>query len=141
MTPGTSEYSGSVYFDSNRNGNYEIFKISIRGDELQQVTFNPNSNDVSPDISASGEKIVFFSDRDGNYELYLMNADGSAQQRLTSNPADDLNPVFSPDGTKILFHANRAGNYDLYILDLNRQSGTLELYEVVAKIDEAIQGL
>lgn len=138
IAPGSTEDKGTIYFDSDRSGNYEIYKTDMKGSEAQQITFNPDANDVGPDISDRGDKIVFFSDRDGNYEIYLMNTDGSAQQRLTSNPADDLNPVFSPDGTKILFHSNRDGNYDLFLLDLTQQSSTASAPDVIRNIDNAI---
>ena len=141
ILPGSTEDKNKVYFDSNSNGLYAIYTVDFKGKNLRQVTFNLNTNDVSPDVSSNGDKVVYFSDRDGNYEIYLMNNDGSAQQRLTSNPSDDLNPVFSPDGGKILFHSNRSGSYDLYLLDLSQQTEALPLHEVVGKIDQAMQGL
>ncbi|MCD4693580.1 MAG: hypothetical protein K8R79_11750, partial [Calditrichales bacterium] len=141
ILPGSTEDKSKVYFDSNSNGLYAIYTVDFKGKNLRQVTFNLNTNDVSPDVSSNGDKVVYFSDRDGNYEIYLMNNDGSAQQRLTSNPSDDLNPVFSPDGGKVLFHSNRSGSYDLYLLDLSQQTEALPLHEVVGKIDQAMQGL
>jgi dipeptidyl aminopeptidase/acylaminoacyl peptidase len=138
IAPGSTEATGTVYFDSYKTGNYEIYKTNFKGENTRQITFYPASQDVSPCISPSGDKIVFFSDRDDNYEIYMMNSDGSAAQRLTANPADDLNPVFSPDGSKVLFHSNRDGNYDLFMIDLTQQAKQLYLYEVVAKIDGAI---
>ena len=71
----------------------------------------------------------------------MMNTDGSAAQRLTANPADDLNPVFSPDGAKVLFHSNRDGNYDIFQIDLSEQSGTLGIYDVISRIDTALNNL
>jgi len=139
IAAGSTEESGRIFFDSNKSGNYEIYRTDLKGSEPRQITFYPAGNDVSPCISPRGDKIVFFSDRDGNYEIYLMNNDGSAAQRLTANPADDLNPVFSPDGTKILFHSNRDGNYDLFLIDLTQQTESLPLYQVVGKIDDAIK--
>ncbi len=141
IAPGSTEEKGTIYFDSNENGKYEIYKIDIRGEDRRRITFNPDYNDVAPDVSPSGDKIVFFSDRDGNYEIYMMNNDGSAPQRLTANPADDLNPVFSPDGTKVLFHSNRNGNYDIFLLDLTQQNASPALYEVVSKIDAALAAM
>ena len=141
IAPGSTEEKGTIYYDSNETGDFEIYKTDFKGEKITRITFSPAGNDVAPDVSNNGDKIVFFSDRDGNYELYMMNTDGSAEMRLTSNPSDDLNPVFSPDGTKILFHSNRAGNYDLYLLDLTQQGVTPALYDVIANIDQALQAL
>jgi len=141
ILPGSTEDNGVVFFDSDRNGTYDIFRMDFKGKDIRQITFDPDANDVSPSISANGDKITFFSDRDGNYEIYMMNADGSAQQRLTSNAADDLNPIFSPDGTKVLFHTSRNGNYDIYLLDLTQQSSTMPIHEVITRIDSEIQNL
>jgi Tol biopolymer transport system component len=141
IAPGSTETSGKIYYDSDRSGTYAIYSMDLKGKEVKQITFNPGVNDVGPAISGSGDKIAFFSDRDGNYELYLMNNDGSAQMRLTSNPSDDLNPVFSPDGQKVLFNSNREGNFDIFELDLSQQSSSMPLYDVIGKIDQALQGL
>lgn len=139
IVPGSTEDKGMVYFDSNRNGKKAIYQMDFKGENLRQITFNPDNEDVGPDVSSNGDKIVFFSDRDGNYEIYMMNNDGSAQQRLTSNATDDLNPVFSPDGHKILFHSNRNGNFDIFLMNLDVQSSGQSVAEVVSKIDQAIR--
>ncbi|MCK5033782.1 MAG: PD40 domain-containing protein [Calditrichia bacterium] len=130
-----------IYFDSNRNGNFGIFKMNSDGTEQKLVTTNLDFNDVSPCVSVDESKIAFFSDRDGNYEIYMMNSDGSNQQRLTSNPADDTNPIFSKDGRKVLFQSNRSGNYDIYEIDLDSPTSTPPIYEVISKIDEALSAL
>jgi len=141
IAPGSSEDNGIIYYDSDQNGKFDIYKTNFKGDKTTQVTFNPQFNDASPSISPNGDKIAFLSDRDGNYEIYMMNADGSAQMRLTSNPAEDSNPVFSTDGAKILFQSNRNGNYDLFLLDLNTQGGTPQVNDVINNIDKALQTL
>lgn len=130
-----------IYFDSNRNGNFGIFKMNFDGTDQKLVTTNLDFNDVSPCISPDESHIAFFSDRDGNYEIYMMNPDGSNQQRLTSNPADDVNPVFSSDGRKVLFHSNRSGNYDIYEIDLDKPMDTPPIYEVITRIEDAISAL
>jgi len=141
IVPGATTDEGTIVFDNDQSGKYEIYKTDFNGEKVTQLTFNTNSNDVSPSISPNGDKIAFFSDRDGNFELYLMNSDGSAQMRLTSNPADDLNPSFSPDGSKILFHSNRSGNFDIYLLDLNNQTSSASAADVISNIDQALQSL
>lgn len=139
IAPGSTEDKGIIYFDSNRNGKKAIYQMDFKGENLRQITFNPDNEDVSPDVSHNGDKIVFFSDRDGNYEIYMMNNDGSAQQRLTSNAADDLNPVFSPDGGKVVFHSNRNGNFDIFLMNLSVQTTGQSVSEVLSKIDQALR--
>ncbi|MBD3226487.1 MAG: hypothetical protein GF313_17310 [Caldithrix sp.] len=138
IMPGSTEEEGIIYFDSDRNGSYDIFRTDFKGEDLKQITFNPDWDDVGPDINTFADKIVFYSNRNGNYELYLMNMDGSSQQKITSNPAKDLNPIFSPDGKKVLFHSDRNGNFDLYMLDLTSQQRDYTLSEVISKIDRSL---
>ena len=133
--------NGTIYFDSNRNGSFDIFRMKADGSNVKQLTYGRDYNDVAPDISPDRTKIAFFSDRDGNYEIYMMTENGENEQRITSNPADDLNPVFSPDGTKILFHSNRLGNYDIFEAALDKKNDTVTISNVVAKIDAAIAAL
>jgi Tol biopolymer transport system component len=133
--------TGSVYFDSNRNGSFDIYRMKADGTDLKQLTYDSNINNAAPDLSADGTKITFFSDRDGNYEIYTMNENGDNVQRITSNPADDVNPVFSPDGTKILFHSDRMGNYDLFEADLTKKNEGATVSDVVAKIDASLATL
>jgi len=133
--------TGTIYFDSNRNGNFEIYRMKADGSELKQLTYDGNINNVAPDLNADGTKLAFFSDRDGNYEIYTMNENGDNVQRITSNPADDVNPVFSPDGSKILFHSDRMGNFDLFEADLTKKNEGATVSDVVAKIDASIATL
>lgn len=133
--------SAPIYFDSNRNGNYNIFMMNTDGSKIEPVTFDSQFNNVAPDVSVDGAKIAFFSDRDGNFEIYIMNSDGNNQQRLTANPSDDVNPVLSPDGKNILFHSSRAGNYDIFELNMEQKNESASLTQVVAQIDAALVNL
>ncbi|MBK9437871.1 MAG: PD40 domain-containing protein [Chloracidobacterium sp.] len=91
-----------VLFRSNRDGNFEIYRINFDGTGIQRLT-NVAGFDEYPVYSPDGARIAFTSDRDGNVEIYTMNADGSNQLRLTKNAGVDDEPTFSADGTKIAF--------------------------------------
>jgi Tol biopolymer transport system component len=133
--------SDPIYFDSNRGGNYAIYKIVPGSTDAEQVTASAPYDNVAPDLNFDNSRIAFFSDRDGNYEIYTINIDGSNEQKLTSNPADDLNPIFSPDGRKILFHSDRRGNYDIYEIDLDQKNEDFSLAKVLEQIDAAMAAL
>jgi Tol biopolymer transport system component len=130
--------TGMIYFDSNRAGSFDIYRMKADGKEVKQITYGRDYNNAAPDINSDGTKITFFSDRDGNYEIYLMNENGDNEERITSNPADDLNPVFSPDGRRIMFHSNRSGNFDIYEVFLDQKSAGATISDVIAKIDASL---
>jgi Tol biopolymer transport system component len=111
-----------VVFQSNRDGNEEIYKMNWDGSAPIRLTFKVSARDRDPRLSPDGGRIVFVSDRDGNAEIYVMNADGSRPVRLTNNPGDDSNPSWSPDGSRIVFGRVTAvgGRYEYHLLIINR---------------------
>jgi Tol biopolymer transport system component len=101
--------TSKIAFQSNRDGNFEIYVMNADGSAPKRLTNHPDW-DVDPSWSPDGSKIVFRSRRDGNWEIYVMNADGSAVTRLTNDPAFDAQPVWSPDGKQIAFSSDRFVN-------------------------------
>ncbi len=124
-----------IYFHSNRNGTYDIFRMDADGANPVTIIGQTPGDDVNPYVSPDGQHIAFFSNRDGNYEIYLANIDGSEQQRLTFSPAEDLNPVYSPDGKTIAFHSNRNGNYDIYFINLTMPSASMSTSDLIARLN------
>ncbi len=108
---------GEIAFASMRDGDSDIYVMSVEGADLRPLTDN-TVYDGEPDWSPDGRQIVFVSRRDGNSEIYVMNADGSNQRRLTTNPSIDYNPAWSPDGARIVFASRRDGRRDdLYVIN------------------------
>jgi len=92
-------------FDSNREGNLDIYLMPAEGGEgeARRVTRHPG-DDFAPDFSPDGSEIVFYSRRHGGTaEVFLISAEGTDEVRLTDGRA----PRFSPDGLRIAF--NRGG--------------------------------
>ena len=116
----------SIAFQSNRDGNNEIYVMNPNGADQTRLTFD-SRNDQRPDISPNGQQIVFSSNRitetnpEGDFEIFVMNSDGSDVRQLTFNAADDSWPRWSPNGKWIAFHSNVDGNYEIYVI---RPDGT-----------------
>jgi len=114
----------SIAFESNRDGNNEIYVMNPDGSEQTRLTFD-SRNDQRPDISPDGQRIVFSSNRvtdtnpTGDFEIFVMNADGSDLQQLTFNEAEDSWPRWSPNGKWIAFHSNVDGNFEIYVIKPN----------------------
>src|SRR6476619_6906544 len=62
---------GRIAFNSDRDGNNEIYVMSPDGTGVTRLT-NEIAWDCCPAWSPDGTKIAFVSYRDGNNELYLM---------------------------------------------------------------------
>ncbi|RLC74492.1 MAG: hypothetical protein DRI61_16510 [Chloroflexi bacterium] len=107
-----------LLFQSNRDGNFEIYKASIDGTALINLTKHP-ANDGDPDWSPDGSKIVFISDRDGGDGIYVMGADGANVFQILDGSWDCSFPRWSPDGKKIAFASERDGTSDIYIVEMD----------------------
>lgn len=126
ITPTAEPFPGKIVFYSDRDGNPEIYSMSLDGSESTRLTNDPGFDD-SPAVSPDGTQIVFLTARhdpnpqfpDLKYEIYLMNIDGSNPRRLTNTqPAED-HPAWSPDGNQILFDADydEDGFYEIYTIN------------------------
>lgn len=95
--------NGKIVFETNRDGNEEIYTMNAGGTNRVDLTRDP-ADDTDPRWSSDGSRIVFASNRTGNYQLYTMNADGSGVMRVTHDANDDRRPTWSADG-HILFQS------------------------------------
>jgi Tol biopolymer transport system component len=112
---GCSEnHDGTIAFQSNRDGNFEIYTMSSTGADQRRLTENP-ANDIAPAWSPDGSRIAFASDRDGTWDVYTMRADGSDLKQLTKGAGANTSPSWTPTGERILFVSTRdAINGDVY---------------------------
>ena len=132
--PAWSPDGRKITFQSNRDGNFEIYVMDQNGANPMRLT-NNLSVDLSPAWSPDGTRIAFSSDRDGNSEIYIMNADGSAQTNLSNNVATDQLPAFSPNGTKIAFVSDRDVWTQIYVMNVD--GSNLARLTVSSAVDSA----
>ena len=129
-TPDPTQGGGKIAFDSNRDGNDEIYVMNSDGTNLTNLTNNP-ADDEFPSWSPDGTKIAFES----GYDIYVMNADGSDWTRLTNwspdNPAWGQDPSWSPDGTKIVFTSQLDGSRDIYVMNVTVERKSMLLLKAM----------
>src|SRR5688500_1311482 len=104
LSPAWSNDSTRLVFESNRDGNDEIYMLWVRSfhsnleDNLVRLTTNAAA-DVDPAWSPDGARIAFATNRDGNSEIYTMKwDDGGDLRRLTTSPAADTDPEWQTTG-------------------------------------------
>lgn len=113
---GTFTLQRGILFETNRDGNSEIYMMNPDGSNPINLTNHP-ANDNSAAWSPDGTKVAFVTNRDGNSEVYKMNADGSGVTNLSQHTDSDFYPVWSPDGTHIAFQTNREGSGPVMSVD------------------------
>ena len=108
--------TGHIVFESNRDGQLEIYRMNADGSAQTRLTNDPATDNV-PSISPDGTKVAFSSDREGSPDIYVMNIDGTGLTRLTTDAGIELQPAWSPDGTKIAYHGSSIEQYDIFVVD------------------------
>src|SRR5256884_631846 len=113
QVPGPLE--GKITFQSNRNGNFDIFVMNADGSNVTQLTSNP-FDEYLPLFSPDGSRIVFA--RCGFIcQVVVINADGSGERVVTD---DGFPGAWSPDGNRIaLGGAAGTGIEGIYVVNVD----------------------
>jgi TolB protein len=83
LQPNVSKNGNFVTYVSDRDGNYEIYKMQMDGKEQTRITYD-DGDDIFPHFSPNGNKIVFCSNRTGNYQLYIAALEESSTASMAS---------------------------------------------------------
>ena len=70
-----------IMFNSNRDGNVNLYVMNADGSDVTNVTAGKitldNLEEDKPAWSPDGTQIIFSSEQNSNWDLYVMNVDGS----------------------------------------------------------------
>ena len=103
--PVWSPDGGRIAFQSNRDGDLDIFVVEVETGTLTQLTHN-DYRDYKPVWSPGGDRIAFQSipgGEQGHVEIFVVDADTGNLSQLTNNQYNDSDPIWSPDGAQIAF--------------------------------------
>ena len=112
-----SGLTGEIIFQSDRDGNWNIFRLKAGGGRFVRLTDNP-ADDEYPVYSPDGKQIAFKSNRTGKWQIYLMEPDGKRQRPVTKGEFDNYDPAWMPDGQKIVFTSDRGQGEKIYLIDI-----------------------
>ncbi|MCF8380964.1 MAG: DUF5050 domain-containing protein [Bacteroidales bacterium] len=99
---GWSPDGKTLAYCAERNGNYDIYTIPLKGGQETRLTTAEGLDD-GPDYSPDGSYIYFNSVRTGTMQIWRMKTDGSEQEQITTDEYNDWFAHPSPDGKWIVY--------------------------------------
>jgi TolB protein len=90
-----------LIYTGQRDGELDIYKISIDGGDEVRLTHTPGVDDGS-EYTPDGQWIYFNSARTGRMQIWRMRPDGSGQEQLTDDELNNWFPHVSPDGRSVV---------------------------------------
>ena len=121
--PEWSPDGGSVVFQSNCGGSYDVWTVSASGGTPWQLTSESLMDEREPSWSIKDQIVYRVSPKGENIagidDIYI------AQIKDTGYPIgfQGRSPVWSPDGTKIAYMSNDPGTWQIFVYDLNAAPG------------------
>ncbi|HEU5154970.1 MAG TPA: protein kinase, partial [Gemmatimonadales bacterium] len=91
-----------LYYDSDRSGNMDIWRLPLAGGPPEQLTTDP-AGDFSPSPSPDGRTVAFHSLRTGKRDIFIMPAAGGPATQVSHRPGTNMAPVWSPDGRELFW--------------------------------------
>ena len=90
--PAWSPDGRRIAFESNMDGDMELYVMNADGSDVRQITHNTNW-DEGPAWSPDGTKLAFSSGADDlHLDIWTMNVDGTDKRQLTTFPGRDESP-------------------------------------------------
>ncbi len=108
-------------YDSDLNGNGDLFIVSSDGGTPRQLTDDP-ADDLAVDWSPDGTLLAFHSFRTGNRDVFTIGADGTGLTQVTTDTLSDWYAVWGRDNNTLAFSRGYYGVDSM--LEIRRESAS-----------------
>jgi TolB protein len=99
---GWSKDGRSLIYTGQREGEFDIYKISVEGGQETRLTDAKGLDDGS-EYTPDGKTIYFNSTRTGTMQIWRMKPDGRDPEQVTKDEYNNWFPHVSPDGKQVVF--------------------------------------
>jgi Tol biopolymer transport system component len=108
--------SGTIVFSSNREGNYEIYRMRTDG---RQLTLLARGDGQKREPSCGNQQQLLFTlvADDGGSDIWLLDAQTGKESNLTASLGGDRSARWAPDEDTIAFVSDRYGPSQLFLMN------------------------
>lgn len=103
-------------FDSDRNGNQDIFIVALDGGDPVPLTRSP-ADDFMPAWSPDGREIVYYTFTGHGRSLRVVPASGGTPEPVTDAVREQRFPGWSPDGRALVFETARNDTFSVSVIE------------------------
>ena len=107
-----------IVFQSDRNGNVELYLGDMQGKSQSRLT-ETESNNINAMAGPDNQHVIYQSDRNGNWDIYIVDVKSGVETQLTEGSWNDENPFWSPWEDWITFQSDRDGSWNIYALNVD----------------------
>ena len=93
----------SLIYDSNIEGNADIYRLPLAGGSPEQLTADP-IDEFAGDLSPDGRMLAYHTWRNGTRDIEVKPLDGGPVVAVTNTPGQESAPRWSPDGQRIAYN-------------------------------------
>jgi eukaryotic-like serine/threonine-protein kinase len=117
---------GWLLFDSNLNGNQDLFIQSLGSGRPTQIS-QESYDEFGPVWSPNGKEVAYYAVVDGVRHVFVRRATGMSPTQVTHDSLGDHQPHWRPDGQALVFYRrDRAGLDHIYTTERNADSSWSE---------------
>jgi Tol biopolymer transport system component len=124
LTEGTQAIEGivvspdrrSLVFDSDRDGNQDVYRMPIDGGDPVRLGASPDDEFVTG-WSADGRELALHAYHAGSRVVRVMSADGGVERDVATAPPNQRSPGFAPDGRRLVFTGEADGGRRLFVVE------------------------
>ena len=91
-----------VYFNSDRSGGPQVYRVSVRGGTPERVTFEGGYN-ARPRLSPDGQRLAVVHNDRGNFRIAVIDLERDRQLVVVSAGRQDESPSFAPNGDTLIY--------------------------------------
>ena len=106
---------GSLVFDSDREGNQDVYRMPLAGGEPVRLSTSPDDEFVTS-WSSDGRELALHAYRAGARVVRVLDAGGGVARDVAAAPPNQRSPGFAPDGRRLVFTGEADGGRRLFVV-------------------------